>query len=536
MTQGIMNAAISVRSGFVAITAVALAAVGLFLPGCIKNDIPYPRIQANIRTFNAEGQSQGSVIDSTARTVTVTFPENVNIYSVDVTGYTLTPGAELLDDPFGAPVDLSVPLPVIVRLYQDYNWLIRAQQTVERYFDIEGQVGATVIDAAARRVVVDVPESMSLSSLHVARAKLGPTGSVMTPDLSDGGIIDATNPLRLVVEAWGHRQSWTIYVRQVTAKVTLSHVEPWTCVAWLSAQAEAGRDNGFEYRLKGDSEWTRLPESEITSNGGSFTGRIIHLDPTTTYEARAYSGEDLSETVEFTTEEAIQPPNMDFDSWWLDGKVWNPWAEDGIPYWDTGNKGATTLGTSNTFPTDETVSGSGWAGRLETRFVGIGTVGKIAAGNIFTGRYVRTDGTNGILAFGREFDKRPTRMRGYLKYTDVAISHVSAEMSHLMGEPDTCIVYAALIDTPEPFEIRTNPRNRQLFDPNGDYVVAYGKVQFGESVSEYTPFEFTLDYRSTTRRPTYIIITASASKYGDYFTGGNGSVLLIDDFELLYDY
>ena len=105
-----------------------------------------------------------------------------------------------------------------------------------------------------------------------------------------------------------------------------------------------------------------------------------------------------------------------------------------------------------------------------------------------------------------------------------------------MGEPDTCIVYAALIDTPEPFEIRTNPRNRQLFDPNGDYVVAYGKVQFGESVSEYTPFEFTLDYRSTTRRPTYIIITASASKYGDYFTGGNGSVLLIDDFELLYDY
>ena len=127
-------------------------------------------------------------------------------------------------------------------------------------------------------------------------------------------------------------------------------------------------------------------------------------------------------------------------------------------------------------------------------------------------------------------------MRGYLKYTDVAISHVSAEMSHLMGEPDTCIVYAALIDTPEPFEIRTNPRNRQLFDPNGDYVVAYGKVQFGESVSEYTPFEFTLDYRSTTRRPTYIIITASASKYGDYFTGGNGSVLLIDDFELLYDY
>lgn len=527
MIKGIIKASFAAIAG-----AMAL----LLLPGCIKNDIPYPRIQANIRSLDAAGQSSGSVIDSTARTVTVTFPEQVNIYAVDITGYTLTPGAELLDDPFAGPVDLSLPLPVVVRLYQDYNWLIRAEQTVERYFDVEGQVGATVIDAAARRVVVDVPETMSLTALKVSRAKLGPEGSTMTPDLAEGGLIDATNPLRIVVEAWGRTQSWTVYVRQVESKVTLSSVDAWTCVAWLNAQAEAGRDNGFEYRLKGDSEWTRLDPAEITSQGGNFTGRLIHLDPTTTYEARAFSGDDRSETVEFTTEEAIQPPNMDFDSWWLEGKVWNPWAEDGTQYWDTGNKGATTLGTSNTYPTDETVSGSGWAGCLETRFVGIGAVGKIAAGNIFTGRYVRTDGTNGILAFGRDFDKRPTRMRGYLKYTCKDISHASAEMSQLMGQPDTCIVYCALIDTPEPYEIRTNPKNRQLFDPAADYVVAYGRVQFGETVPEYTPFEFTLDYRSTSRRPRYIIITASASKYGDYFTGGNGSVLLIDDFELLYDY
>jgi len=535
MIKSMIKATTARRAAFALAAIAALTATSL-LSGCIKNDIPYPRIQANIRSLTAEGQSQGSTIDSTARTVSIVFPEEVNIYAVNITGYTLTPGAELPDDPFSGPVDLSVPLPVTVRLYQDYNWLIKAEQTVERYFDIEGQVGATVIDAAARRVVIDVPETMALSALNVSRAKLGPAGSTMTPDLAEGGTIDATNPLRIVVEAWGHTQSWTIYVRRVEAKVTMNSVEPWTCVAWLNAQAEAGRDNGFEYRIKGDSEWTRLDPDEVTANGGNFTGRLIHLDPTTTYEARAFSDEDFSEIVEFTTDEAIQPPNMNFDNWWLDGKVWNPWEENGTPYWDTGNKGATTLGTSNTFPTEETVSGSGWAGRLETRFVGIGAVGKIAAGNIFTGRYVRTDGTNGILAFGREFDKRPTRMRGYLKYTDVPISHTNTEMTHLLGQPDTCIVYCALIDSPEPFEIRTNPRNRQLFDPDGDYVVAYGRVQFGESVPEYTPFEFTLDYRSTSRRPTYIIITASTSKYGDYFTGGNGSVLLIDDFELLYDY
>ncbi|MDE5661445.1 MAG: PCMD domain-containing protein, partial [Muribaculaceae bacterium] len=34
----------------------------------------------------------------------------------------------------------------------------------------------------------------------------------------------------------------------------------------------------------------------------------------------------------------------------------------------------------------------------------------------------------------------------------------------------------------------------------------------------------------------YIIVCASASKYGDYFTGGVGSTLWIADFELEYDY
>ena len=27
----------------------------------------------------------------------------------------------------------------------------------------------------------------------------------------------------------------------------------------------------------------------------------------------------------------------------------------------------------------------------------------------------------------------------------------------------------------------------------------------------------------------------AASRYGDYFTGGKGSVLLLDEFELIYD-
>ncbi len=515
---------------------ICAALLSSAVAGCIKNDIPYPRIQANFLSINAEGQSQGTVIDSTSRIVTLTFPEEVDIYSVNVTHYALTPGAQIVDDPFGSPVDLSTPLHVTLRLYQDYAWAIRANQDIERYFDVSGQVGSTLIDAPARRVVVDMPMTANLSKITVERAKLGAIGCTMSPDLSEGGTVDLSEPLKIEVTEFGRTSTWTIYAQQVDATVTTVSVDAWTCVAWVYGQAEAGKDNGIEYRLKGDSEWTRLDASEITSTGGSFYGRIIHLSPLTQYEARAYSDNDKGEAISFTTGSAVQVPNSDFDSWWLDGKVWCPWPEGGQQYWDTGNKGATTLGQSNSFPTDDTPTGEGWAAQLETRFIGIGALGKLGAGNIFVGNYLRTDGTNGVLSFGKPFTEHPTRMRGYLRYTCSPISHSNNTYTNLIGQPDTCIVWMALIDTPEPFEVRTNPKDQQLFDPEGSYVVAYGKVQFGETVPDYIPFEFTLDYRSTSHKPTYVVIAASASKYGDYFTGGNGSVLYVDDFELLYDY
>lgn len=66
--------------------------------------------------------------------------------------------------------------------------------------------------------------------------------------------------------------------------------------------------------------------------------------------------------------------------------------------------------------------------------------------------------------------------------------------------------------------------------------MAYGKIEQSNTIEAYIPFEINLEYKSTSRVPKYILVTASASKYGDYFTGGNGAVLWIDDLELLYDY
>ena len=512
------------------------SAVTTLLAGCIHNDIPYPRIQANFRSITVENQTAGAAIDSINCTISLTLSEDADPFAVKVIDYTLTPDAYVVDNVLAEPLDLSRPEYVTLHLYQDYTWIISATRDVVRYFDIEGQMGATLIDAPGHRIVVDMPASADLSAVKVLRAKLASAGAVMTPDLTDGGTVDLRRPLDILVEEFGRAETWTVYINRVEASVTTIGVDAWTCVAWVNGQGQAGKDNGVEYRLPGDSQWTAVDPANVTHNGGNFTARIDHLSPRTEYEARTYSDDEKGNTVKFTTGSIVQLPNSDFESWWLDGKVWNPWAEGGEQVWDTGNKGATTLGTSNTYPTEDTPSGTGLAALLETRFVGIGAIGKLAAGNIFVGHYVRTDGTNGILSFGHPFTERPTRMRGYLKYDCKAISHTINEYKELTGRPDTCIVWCALIDTPEPFEIRTNPNNRNLFDPNGSYVVGYGKIQFGQTISEYIPFEFDINYKSTSRVPKYILVTASASKYGDYFTGGAGSMLYNDDFELLYDY
>ncbi|WP_337493602.1 PCMD domain-containing protein, partial [Barnesiella intestinihominis] len=80
------------------------------------------------------------------------------------------------------------------------------------------------------------------------------------------------------------------------------------------------------------------------------------------------------------------------------------------------------------------------------------------------------------------------------------------------------------------------PSDRKLFDKNDPHIIAYADMYSGKSVTEYTPFTLELEYRDTDRIPTYIVVVASASKYGDYFTGGDGSVLFLDDFTLEYDY
>ena len=515
-----------------------IISTGIFvalLSSCLKNDIPYPRIQPNIVKLVVENQSQGAQLDTINRVATVYLNEEADIYNVKVEECELSKSATWVGDSIHGTVDMSFTQYYILKLYQEYVWTLKAVQNITRYFTVANQIGSSVIDVPARRVVVTLPTTVDLTNVKVTSAKLGSTKSTISPAI-DGQAIDLSKPYKVIVSDYGRESEWTIYSQVTEATVTTVRVDAWTNVAWAYGEGQEGRDNYIEYRQANTEKWTRVPNEWLTVNGGSFYARIIHLSPMTDYVARAVSGDEYGAEIEFRTGTIVQPQNAGFDEWWLDGKVWNPWAKDGERYWDTGNKGATTLGASNTQPSEDTPTGTGYSAKLETKFVGIGIVGKLAAGNIFMGDYVKTDGTNGILSFGREFNEYPTKLRGYYKYKSAPISSTTTGFNDYKNKPDTGIVWVALIDSAEPFEIRTNPSNRHLFDPEGSYVVGYGKFELGKDQPEWGQFEFDIEYKSTNRKPKYLFIVGSASKYGDFFTGGDGSVLYLDNLELEYDY
>lgn len=519
------------------VKTMAIAAVTASSISCIHDNIPYPYIQANITSIAAEGQLGNATIDSTNLVVTFRFPEDANIYNVKIESLTLSPNTEVVDGTLaaGKTINLGNPYKVTLRMYQDYDWTLQCVQDIERYFTVDGQIGSSEIDTESRSVSAVVTDRVPIDAVPVLTCKLGPSSATQTPALV-GESVDFSSPVKVTVDNYGHAEEWTLTITQTKSTVFTVRADGWTNVAWIYGQAEEGKESCIEYRIAGDTEWLRVPESETVRDGGDFYVRLTGLTPNTAYEARAVSGEETGAVLDFTTGSVVQLPNSNFDDWWLNGKVWNPWLEGGTPYWDTGNKGATTLGQSNTVPTDDTVDGVGKAAMLQSKFVGFGSLGKLAAGNIFVGSYVRTDGTNGVLSFGREFSERPTRLTGYMKYKTADISSVSKGFEYMKGQPDTCIIWCALIDTDEPFEIRTNPNNRQLFNPDDDFVIAYGKYEISQDIDAYVPFEVVLDYKATNRVPKYILLTGSASKYGDFFTGANGAVLYLDNFELKYDY
>lgn len=310
----------------------------------------------------------------------------------------------------------------------------------------------------------------------------------------------------------------------------------WAKKATLSGTLvkETSETLSFQYRKSGSQEWISVP---AVLSGTSISAEVTQLEPGTTYEYQAVAGTQASvKTITFTTEEATTLPNSSFEDWHTPDKAMVIYPQGGEMFWDSGNHGSATMNKNVTTP-DETYKHSGkYSVKLQSQFVGVMGIGKFAAGNLFTGQFIGRDGTNGILDFGRTFTSRPSKLRGYIKYTPGTVDYSETD-ALTNGATDIGSVYIALGDWDAPVRITTKDKN--LFDKNDEKIIAYGEwdltTQTQGEDGGLLEFEIPIDYRSLTRIPNYIVIVASASKYGDYFTGSTGSTMWLDDLELIYE-
>lgn len=330
----------------------------------------------------------------------------------------------------------------------------------------------------------------------------------------------------------------SIIVSDVAVLTTDVHiVDVWTSKAVLRGELiyETTEHLSFNYRIKGSANWENV-DAVRDGETMNISAELTDLQPGTEYEYQALSGVTPSAVIcSFSTEVATQLPNSGFENWSGTSPLWI-YGEGEEMFWDSGNKGSSTMSKNVTTYIDrEGLNGGKRAAQLKSQFVGIGTfVGKFAAGNLFTGKFVGTeDTTQGILDFGREFTSRPSELSIWYRATLGIIDYSETDMAP-KGIQDTAIVYIALTDWNAPIEVHTKDKTT-LFSKSDPHIIAYGELIIDKNVNDWTNYKIKLDYRSLSRKPKYILVVASASKYGDYYTGSTDSMLWLDDFELIYE-
>ncbi len=318
----------------------------------------------------------------------------------------------------------------------------------------------------------------------------------------------------------------------------VSRYEVWAKFATVSGQwFTTSRPMGIGLEYSSDKlVWTKVDNLSFDESNKTFSARLLNLTPGTTYYYRTYSNDFVSEDIKsFTTEQETQVPYLNFDIWFKSGKSWYVGEDMNSKIWDSGNEGANTVSAKNpTAPDAETkvnVEGNQNSAYLETKVV----FGVMAAGNLYTGDFIQAvvdlQNPGAQLDFGIPYTARPTTLTGYYKYQPVNINYAKTPYENLKGKLDSCYIYVALFDWTSPFHVNTQ---------TGTFVdmskaIALGELKDSRTMNDFEKFTIDIKYRDRTKIPTYILIVATASKYGDYFTGGEGSKLWIDEFELGFE-
>lgn len=519
---------------------------------CIENDIPYPYIEGVIQQIQVEGMQGEAVFNNQARTIELTIGEDAFIDSLPITK--LIANAESLIYPdtaaciksSGFPdfsfssldelpanantaIDFTNPVSFLLKTYQDYWWKVIVKQEIERTIEVENQSGtAPSLDLYNHIAIIYVNEDADYRNIKINKLNLEGSKTVLVP--SPETVTDFTRPQ--VFKAYRNGRyicDWTVDVQKSSVSASVENVNAWATKAYISGSFRAGTELSVEYRVQGEEAWSVVNTEALKVTGNTtFSATLAGLKSGTNYDVRALAGGNSSEIFSFQTEAIVTIPNMNFDTWTQSGKTWypNPVAnnlDDVQAYWATGNEGVTIYKESSTIPVTGSDAYRGTSARLYT-YGDILLVGA-AAGNLFIGTYKTNMGTpESSPSFGRPYTgARPTKLSGYYKYKSMPITYNGTIPGTLKN--DECQIYL------------------KLWNESGQEI-AYGEFTGRETVTNYTKFEFDINYTDTISKPAKITIVATSSKYGGEFDSngkkvigqvGDGSTLWVDEFELSYD-
>lgn len=347
------------------------------------------------------------------------------------------------------------------------------------------------------------------------------------------------------VDPTTNKYEYTFTIGKLEKDCSLS-ANAWSNFAYFTAADISGTTADmalkFQYRKKGEEAWTDVAAKPDDKN--YITDKITGLTPATTYEYQLVGTTNettsiIGRVATFTMETNIVLQNGGFEDWHQNGKIWYAASKDvfnaGHYLWDSSNPGGGAFGFNPTTG-DASVKRTGsYSAKLESQYA----VVKFAAASLYYGRFGKLIGTTGaIIDFGQPFKSRPTALHGFYQYAPKNIDNVGEKQpanTVKKGDMDICSIYIALSKKKYTVD-NTNPSTFINFESD-ENIIAYGELPAADCVNtngEWKEFTINLKYKNIIDKPAYLIIVCSSSKYGDYFTGGKGSCLHLDDFELLY--
>lgn len=525
----------------------------------IKNDMAYPRIFAGFLEFEVEGQVEKPEINNTTMTVNVVLDEVSDIEKVKLLKYAYTEGSK--GPELGTYMNLSAPIDLTLTNYHEYKWQIKAIQPIERYVDCSS-FASVDWKLNSKEAQVYLTRDQNLKEVRIDEMKLEAIGSTIVRTIGKEELgsdiveierevdfpmtLDCTLPRKFVVEHKGKEITWTLNFVHLDIEPSVKFVNPWCYQAEIEAEYDGTGTPRLEYKRLVAKEWIVVQDATIT--GIKVKADIKKLKMETDYLVRLVVNKDgdnevVSEEYSFRTETPAQLANMGFNNWSSEGKNWFPYAQaDPVKVWDTANKGVTVAGDATTVPEYSLVKEGRAAARMETKTA----FGVLAAGNLFTGEFLRFDG-NAHLLWGTPFTSRPEKLAGWYHYLPQVINtapttlklagNITNPYSYMLNKMDNMQVLAVLFaegegDNMGPFPVASNnPGTPDL--KNDPRVIAYGEFISDVGTTDYKYFELPLVYKDN-RKPAYVIVVACASYYGNYYTGAVGSVLYVDDFAFLY--